>query len=131
MSRHRRAAHLAPITEAEVEGQMTELFIRNGWKPLKTEAGMKKRSGHAGYIPAGWPDMAYFLALGETGLTLAALVETKSATGKLRPDQVALHSELRREYGITVHVVRDPQDALEIIRTGRALRVALAKVGPL
>ena len=131
MSCHRRAAHLAPTTEAEVEAQMSELFVRNGWKPLKTEAGMRKRSGHAGYIPAGWPDMAYFLALGETGLCLSALVETKSATGQLRPDQLALHAELRREYGITVHVVRDPQDALTIIRAGRALRAALAKVGPL
>ena len=129
MSRHRRAAHLAPTTEAEVEAQMSELFVRNGWKPLKTEAGMKKRSGHAGYIPAGWPDMAYFLALGKTGLCLSALVETKSTTGKLRPDQVSLHAELRQEYGITVHVVRDPQDALSIIQKGRAIKAALAKVG--
>lgn len=124
------AAHLQPATEAQIEAAITDLFLRAGWYPVKTDAGMVSRGRsqsrvQRGHIRTGFPDMTYLLGLPGTGLCLAALVETKTQTGKLRSSQIERHTELRDLYGIEAHVIRDPQEATKLIKAAREVLVAL------
>ena len=124
----RLAPELRPASEKEIEAAISELFLRHGWYPLKTDAGQVTRGGRTrkrGHIKTGFPDMTYLLALPGTGLCLAALVETKTDAGQLRPSQVETHAKLRRQYGIPVHVVRDAADARTLIAEARFLLGAL------
>lgn len=116
---HSLAPHLRPSTEAEIEAAISELFIRHGWYPVKTDAGMIRRGSskfQRGYIRSGFPDMIYLKGNG-AGSCLAVLIETKTATGKLSAAQKERHAELKNLYGIHVHVVRDPAEALAIIQS--------------
>lgn len=116
-----RASHLRPASEAEIEAAIRDLFLRAGWYPVKTDAALVTRgraSGRVarGHLPLGFPDMTFLRALPGTTLCLAALVETKTATGRLRQSQVERHAELRDLYGLHPHVIRDPQEAVALIR---------------
>lgn len=111
------------LSERDVKQQAAELLTRHGWYALKTDAGNVRRGeGRAGDLPPGWPDMVFFLSLDDDLLCLAAIVEMKSAKGKLRPDQSGLHSELRLLYRLPVQVVRDPEAVRAVIERGRELR---------
>lgn len=134
----RLAPELRPASEKEIEGAISALFLRYGWYPLKTDAGQVTRGGRTrkrGHIETGFPDMTYLLALPGTGLCLAALIETKTEKGKLRPSQVEAHEKLRRQYGLAVHIVRDAAEARTLIAEARFILGALkahkvAQVGP-
>lgn len=127
------APELRPASEAEVEGSLNALFLRYGWYPVKTDAGQVTRGGRTrkrGHIESGFPDMTYLLALPGTGLCLAALVETKTEKGKLRPSQVEMHRKLQQQYGLTPHVVRDAAEAMSLIRQARHLVAVLKAYEP-
>ena len=124
----RLAPELRPASEKEIEAAISELFLRHGWYPLKTDAGQVTRGGRTrkrGHIETGFPDMTYLLALPGTGLCLAALVETKTEAGKLRPSQIETHDRLRHQYGLAVHVVRDAAEARTLIAEARFILGAL------
>ena len=124
----RLAPELCPASEKEIEDAINALFLRYGWYPLKTDAGQVTRGGSTrkrGHIESGFPDMVYLLALPGTALCLAALVETKTEQGKLRPSQVATHAKLRQQYGLAVHIVRDAAEARTLIVEARFLVGAL------
>lgn len=124
------APHLAPATEREIEGAIRDLFLRAGWYAAKTDAAMVVRGkGRVarGHLPLGFPDMTFFLGIPRSGLCLAALVEVKTATGKLRDSQEECHQELRDLYGITPHVIRDAAQARTLI--AEALRVCAVLKG--
>lgn len=130
LDRQALALHLQPTTEREIENAIRDAFLSAGWHPVKTDAGQitrgQKPGGRArGHIRRGFPDMTFLLGLPGTGLCVAALVEVKTATGKLRPEQVQMHAELRAHYGIEPHVLRSPQEARALIQTGRHLQAAL------
>ena len=111
------------LRERDVEQQAAELLTRHGWYALKTDAGNVRRGqGKAGDLPSGWPDMVFFLSLGDDLLCLAAIVEMKTAKGKLRPDQTALHGELRLLYHLPIQIVRDPEAVQAVIERGRELK---------
>ncbi len=115
---------MPPLTEAETEAQITDILTRHGWYGVKTDAALVIRGrGRVprGHIPQGFPDMTYLLALPGTPLCLAALVETKTMTGKLSDAQVEKHAELRDLYGIHTYVLRDPAQALALVTEGRRL----------
>ncbi|QLG11019.1 VRR-NUC domain-containing protein [Deinococcus sp. D7000] len=110
------------LTEAETEAQISDILIRHGWYPVKTDAALVIRGrGRVprSHIPQGFPDMTYLLALPGTPLCLAALVETKTVIGKLSDAQTAKHAELRDLYGIRTHVLREPAQALALVGEGR------------
>ena len=112
------------FTEREVESAIAELFERAGWKAVKTDAAMVSRGTgrvQRGHLPLGFPDMTFFLALPGSHLCLAALVEVKTKTGKLRPSQIEMHRTLQDLYGLTPHVIRDAADALNLIQEGQHL----------
>ena len=119
---------LPPPSEAQTEAAMSALFKRCGWYPVKTEAGMVAKATRGrkrkGTLPAGFPDMIFLKGVRGTRLCLAALVETKSPTGKLSPEQIKRHAELAM-YGIRVTVVRDLREAQELIAEARLLLGAL------
>ncbi|AZI45315.1 hypothetical protein EHF33_20615 (plasmid) [Deinococcus psychrotolerans] len=111
------------LRERDVEEQAAELLTRHGWYSLKTDAGNVRRGqGKAGDLPSGWPDMVFFLSLGDDLLCLAAIIEMKTVKGKVRPDQTALHGELRMLYRLPVQIVRDPEEVHAVIERGRQLR---------
>jgi len=111
------------LSEHDVEQQAAELLTRHGWYALKTDAGNVRRGqAKAGDLPSGWPDMVFLLSLGDDLLCLAAIVEMKTAKGQLRPDQTALHGELRLLYRLPVRIVRDPEEVHAVIERGRQLR---------
>lgn len=124
----RLAPELRPASEAEIESSVSGLLLRYGWYPLKTDAGQVTRGGRTrkrGHIETGFPDMTYLLALPGTGLCLAALIETKTEKGKLRPSQVETHAKLQRQYGLAVHIVRDVAEATALVTEARQLVGAL------
>ena len=124
----RLAPHLRPASEAEIEESIGDLLKLHGWYAVKTDAGQVKRGSSTrkrGHIETGFPDMTYLLALPGTGLCLAALVETKTDTGQLRPSQVQTHAKLRQQYGLAVHVLRDAAEARTLIAEARLLVAAL------
>ncbi|MFC3834772.1 MULTISPECIES: hypothetical protein [Deinococcus] len=121
-----------PASEAQVEAAISDLFLRAGWYPVKTDAALVTRGSRrrvkSGHIPSGFPDMTYLLGLPGTGLCLAALIETKTATGQARDSQVERHAELRDLYGIAAHIVRDPREAAALIAMARRVVGALKGV---
>lgn len=116
-------------SESSIEAQVRDLFVRNHWYPLKTDAALVVRGGKRhGTIQTGFPDRVFLLGLGaEKLLTLAALVELKTDTGKLSGDQVDRHRELREWYDINPHVIRTPEQALHLIAEGKRLQRLLGK----
>lgn len=116
------------LSETQVESQIKALFLRAGWFPVKTEAGMVARGGRPGHLPAGYPDLTMLRALPGTDLCLAALIETKTASGRVRASQVKCHADLQAQYGIRAHIVRDPQQAVHLITQARRIVSALKGV---
>lgn len=119
---------LAPATEAQTEAAIRDLFLRAGWFPAKTDAAMVSRGRsrvQRGHLPLGFPDMTFLLGLPDTDLCLAALVEVKTQSGKLRDTQIEMHRTLRDLYGIRPQVIRDAADALNLIHEGRRLTAKL------
>ncbi|MCD0156254.1 hypothetical protein [Deinococcus sp. 6GRE01] len=115
-----------PRTEADTENQIRAAFLAAGWYPVKTDAGMirrgqKKKHGH---IPTGFPDMTFLYGL-PGGLALAALVEVKTRTGTVSPDQIHMHRTLRQQYGLTTHVMRTAAEAHDLIAHARTLTTRL------
>ncbi|ULH16005.1 hypothetical protein MF271_05060 [Deinococcus sp. KNUC1210] len=106
---------------------MSDLFIRSGWYAVKTDAAQISRGTgrgrvQRGTIQLGFPDMLYLLSLPGTPLCLTALVELKTATGRLRDTQTDLHQHLRQLYGLNVQVVRDVTEVHRLIAEGKRLR---------
>lgn len=126
------APHLRPATEREIEDSIRTLFLRAGWLPLKTEAGMVSRGRRAGpargHLPPGWPDLTVLRRLPGSPLCLAALIEVKTATGTLEETQVLRHAELRT-LGLTLHVIRDAAEARHLIAEGHRLAALLGHAG--
>lgn len=120
------------LSEAQVEALIRDLFLRAGWYPAKTDSGMVTRGTgrrvQRGHLPIGFPDLTMLHALPGTALCLAALIETKTATGKLRDSQVERHAELRDLYGIQAHVIRSPEQAVHLITQARRVIGALKDV---
>ena len=118
-----------PASEAQIESQVRDLFLRAGWySDLKTDAAMVSRGRvKQGTLPLGFPDRVFLLGLPGFSLGLAALVELKTATGETKDSQLLCHNTLRVVYGLAAHIVRIPEDALHLIAEGRRLR-ALLKV---
>ncbi|MFC6617975.1 hypothetical protein [Deinococcus radiophilus] len=127
----RRADHLRPATEAEVEASVVDRFALAGWYPVKTEANMLRRGKagqtRPGHIPPGFPDYLFMLGLGEgTGLGLCVLVELKRPKGgKLSARQRLMRANLGQNYGLAVHVVRSMEEAEAVIALGDRLQAAL------
>lgn len=124
----RFAPEQRPVSERQIEAATSDLFLRHGWYALKTDAGQVTRGGRTrkrGHIETGFPDMTYLLAVPGAGLCLAALVETKTEQGKLRPSQVETHDKLQRQYGMAVHIVRDAAEARTLIAEARFILGAL------
>ena len=119
---------LPPATEAQIEAQVRDLFLRAGWySDLKTDAalvirGQSRGQAKRGSLPLGFPDRVFLLGLPGFSLGLAALVELKTATGETRDSQTACHATLQVVYQLTAHIVRTPEDALRLIAEGRRLR---------
>ena len=123
---------LPPATEAQIETQVRDLFIRAGWySDLKTDAALvirgQSRGRARGSLPLGFPDRVFLLGLPGFSVGLAALVELKTATGETRDSQIACHATLHTVYQLKAHIVRTPEDALHLIAEGRRLK-ALLKV---
>lgn len=121
---------LPPASEAEIEAAIRDLLLRAGWYPVKTDAALVTRgrtSGRVprGHIPLGFPDMTFLYGLPGTIFCLAALVETKTLTGKLRDSQIERHAELRDLYGLHPHILRDPQEAVALTQEARRLAALL------
>lgn len=118
-------------SEAQTEAAVRDLFLRSGWYPVKTDSGMVARATRGrktrGTLPIGFPDDAYFKGLAGTRLCLAALLELKSPTGRVRLSQQERHAELAM-YGIQVSVVRDVRECQEVIAQARAIEGALKGV---
>lgn len=124
---------LPPASEAQTEAAISDLFLRAGFYAVKTDAALVTRGSRrrvkSGSIPTGFPDMTYLLGLPGTGLCLAAVIETKTATGQLRDSQVERHTELRDLYGITPHLIRDAREAAALIAMARRIVGALKGAG--
>lgn len=117
-------------SEAQVESQVRDLFIRAGWySELKTDAAMIARGSgrRRGHIETGFPDRVFLLGCG-LGVCLAAVIELKTDTGRLSPEQVDMHHHLRETYGIHPHLIRTPEDATPILALGRQIRKALKEM---
>ncbi|GGJ65195.1 hypothetical protein [Deinococcus aquiradiocola] len=118
---------LPHASEAMIEAAVCDLFTRAGWYALKTDAAQVTRGArHArparGTIDVGFPDRVFLLSLPGSPLCLAALVELKTATGRVRASQVARHAELRDRYGLKPQIVRDARQAEHLIHEGLRLR---------
>lgn len=131
----RLAPHLRPKTEREIENGIRELFLRAGWYPLKTEAGMVargQRGPKSGHLPNGFPDLTMLCRLPGTPLGLVALIEVKTETGELRPSQVKCHAQLRT-CGLSPQIIRDADEARHLIaeaqRLSGLLRCAISTTG--
>ena len=122
----RRVTERPELTEKQIEHQIMELFARAGWEPSKTDAGMIQRGDgpKRGHLPKGFPDLIVTRGLPGTVLCLSVLIEVKTVTGKLRPDQEACHAALRAR-GIQPQVVRDVEDARAYIAEANAVAALL------
>ncbi|WP_081790813.1 hypothetical protein [Deinococcus phoenicis] len=119
---HQLAPHLRPATEAEIEAALRDVLLRGGFYPVKTDAAMINRGSRGrGSIRTGFPDLTVLHPLPGTTLCLAALVETKTVTGKLRQSQIERHAELRDLYGLQPLILRDPKEAVALIREARRI----------
>lgn len=120
------------LSEAQIEAQVRDYFLRAGWYPVKTDSAMVIRGTRGrvsrGHLPIGFPDLTMIRSLPGTDLTLAALIEMKTPTGRIREAQVERHAELRDLYGIPVHVIRDPTQATHLITQARRIIGALQGV---
>ena len=121
-------------TEAEVEATVCDLFIRAGWYAVKTDAATITRGAgrgrvQRGTIQTGFPDRVFLLSLPGTPLCLAALVELKTATGRMRDSQVEKHIELRELYGLHPQIIRDVTQAQHLIAEGLRLKRLLKVQG--
>ena len=127
--------NIPPASEAQIESQVRDLFLRAGWySDLKTDAAMVIRGQSRGRVkrgslPLGFPDRVFLLGLPGYSLGLAALVELKTATGETRDSQLLCHDTLRVVYGLAAHIVRTPEEALHLIDEGRRLRTLLKVQG--
>lgn len=90
-----------------MQASVIELLTTLGWIVTVTDAGHQLK--RARRLPKGWPDLVAYRK--ERYL----LIECKSPTGELRPDQVELHARLAR-HGVPVHVVRDVAELSRILR---------------
>ncbi|WP_407543801.1 hypothetical protein Q0M94_28375 (plasmid) [Deinococcus radiomollis] len=119
-----------PATERQVEAAVVDLFLRAGWHSVKTDAALVIRGGRRrGSIQAGFPDRVFLLGLGaEALLTLACVVELKTDSGQLSPDQIDMHNHLRDHYRIHPHVIRSAEQAVHLIRAGQVLQARLKEV---
>ncbi|RJF74442.1 hypothetical protein D3875_02865 [Deinococcus cavernae] len=104
------------VSEAQIEQQVREVFARRGYLSVKTEAG---KSGHR--LPVGFPDGLAFLPVRGTRFALVALVELKTRSGKLSPDQVKYHA-LLRSHALQPLIIRDAESADALAAEGRELR---------
>lgn len=115
-------------SEAQTEAALTDLFLRSGFYPVKTESGMVAKATRGrrtrGTLPSGFPDMLYLKGIPGSLLCLAAVIETKSPTGQVRLNQQERHAELAM-YGIQVHVVRDVRQGRELVAQARRIEGAL------
>ncbi|WP_288482386.1 hypothetical protein [uncultured Deinococcus sp.] len=119
-------SHLRPATERETEDSIRALFLRAGWYPVKTEAGMVKR-GHGprrGHLPPGFPDLTVLRRLPGSALCLAALIEVKTDRGELSASRIDRHAELR-QHGLHPQIIRDSQAATVLIAEGQRLAALL------
>jgi hypothetical protein len=90
-------------TEAELHDWIMAECRRRGWIALHGR--MDAATGRT----VGEPD---FVILADAGRVV--LLECKTATGKLRPEQAALHAWASK-LGHTVHVVRSLAEAVEML----------------
>ncbi len=97
----------APATEAPIQKSIVEAARRMGLLAIRINSGIIKKGRNAIHLaPAGTPDLLFPLHDGRS-----LWVETKAPAGKLRPDQVVMHDELRGR-GHVVLVARSCEDFL-------------------
>jgi hypothetical protein len=95
------------MTEHEIQSDIIALLESHGALVIRMNAGRGRYNQRL--APAGTPDL---LALLETGETI--WIEVKTPTGKLRPEQVAMHERLC-DMGHTVIIARGVDDVLDAL----------------
>ncbi len=89
--------------ETILQAQIVAALEAAGFIAIRVHSGaVKVRRGYMQLAPKGWPDM-YVLGCG--------WLETKTATGKLRVEQRAVHERIARE-GEFVAVASVPSEAV-------------------
>lgn len=96
------------MTEAALQRRVRELLELKGWFPLESDRAAMGRWSRRGGFEVGFPDL---LALRGTEFLL---IELKTATGKVRPEQRALHARFLA-LGIQVEVCRSEEDVLAVL----------------
>lgn len=107
-------------TEKETQAAICEYLTLRGIVFSVTDAArFRTKAGHVHYskVTEGWPDIVAVLPLG--GWADGAVgafwgIEVKSATGKLREAQTAMHDKLRKA-GALVLVARSVQDVIDFL----------------
>ena len=106
-------------TEAEIQNEIMVALSMAGHKVWRSNAG-KVRTEHGGIVrlfPAGFPDLVgYRKSDGKF-----FVIEVKTPTGKLRKDQERF-AKFAENQPILYGVARSPEQALEIVETGRKNR---------
>ena len=64
----------------------------------------------ANSLPVGWPDFTVFLRNG-----VSLLVEVKTETGAIRPDQLELHAKFKQQTGREVALVRSYDQFVKLL----------------
>lgn len=95
--------------EASIQARIVQLLELNGWFVLVSDRASMGKSGHKGAFEPGWPDVQAWKG------ARYLLLECKTPTGQLRPDQKRVHARLAA-CGIPVHVPRDEADVLPLLR---------------
>ena len=108
-------------TKSEAQTKFTERAEKELQSEIRTYLAFQRAKGECEYInppmckkselPIGWPDFSIFLPGGRV-----LLVECKTATGKLRPEQVETKSRMDG-IGHTVHIVRKIEEFLSLFRS--------------
>lgn len=96
-----------PMTEAPIQKSIIDAARSLGMLPIRINSGQIKKGRSVIHLaPAGTPDLLFPLHDGRS-----LWVETKTPAGKLRPEQVTMHDELRGR-GHVVLVARSREDFL-------------------
>lgn len=99
------------LRESDVARQIVDLLHSESWMVIRLQSGLFQRPGSKSRIRAGEPGLPDYVCFkGQSSgfhlWTYTFFLETKSVTGKLRPEQVAWHKSAE-ERGITVCVASD------------------------
>ena len=108
-------------TKSEAQPTFSERAEKELQSEIRRHLSFKRASGECEFInpamcrkselPIGWPDFSIFLPGGRV-----LLVECKTATGKLRPEQTETKSRMDA-IGHEVHIVRKIEEFLAVFRS--------------